>query len=73
MENVLHPIGTVCKIVNDINSEDNISGHFFKKNDLVRVIDHDGGCDEAPMRAEYLDGSDYWFVNSSDLKVITRR
>lgn len=68
---MLTEIGTVCKIITQQGfSGGNESGHYFPFATKVRIIDHDGDDPNAPMKAEYLDGSNYWYVNEDDIEVI---
>lgn len=46
----------------------NSNGHEFKVGDVVRITGGADGADE--YTAEYLDGSDYWYVVAKDLEEI---
>lgn len=70
---MLTPIGTKCKIITEPYNykndfDDSHSGHEFPIGTIVRIAHrYNDVSDEVEMKAEYLDGSDYWYINENDI------
>lgn len=61
--------GDICRILPENESRYG-SGHYFDEGEIVRIVE-DELDDDGHLRAEYMDGHDYWYVFPCEIELVT--